>query len=132
MIKFFQSPTTVLPKRKHTTSAVVSEKLSRNELDTAGQSEVHSKNHKHKKSKKSKKHKRAKYQSPTPEPETFNKPSMEELRVGRMAREAAERQRSLDLVAKYKGFSSPARSVIDERNLTYNTVYGHQSVIGKR
>ena len=46
------------------------------------------------------------------------------MRAIRMQREAAERQRSIDLVSRLqRGQSTPARSVIDERTLKYNTGY---------
>lgn len=67
-------------------------------------------------------------QSPERETQTQDekpkKHSIEDLRAARMAREAAEKQRTLDLISKHQGFSSPARSVIDERNLSYNSGFG--------
>ncbi|XP_067932633.1 leukocyte receptor cluster member 1 homolog [Watersipora subatra] len=78
---------------------------------------THSKPHKHKKEKKHKKHRNS-------SPECPAKPSLEELRAARVQREAAEKQRSIDLISKLqRGSSTPARSVIDERSLKYNTVY---------
>ena len=81
-----------------------------------------SKKQKKDKKKKSKKHKHSVRRSLTPEPEV-KKPTIEQLRAARMEREAIERQRSIDLVSRLQGYSTPARSVIDERTLTYNTRY---------
>lgn len=48
---------------------------------------------------------------------------MNELRARRYEREAAERQRSIEMVSRLQGYSTPAHSVVDERTLTYNTRY---------
>ena len=81
------------------------------------------KRHKHKKGSDRKKKKKHKRSSPERSPEP-KKQTIEEMRAIRMQREAAERQRSIDLVSRLqRGQSTPARSVIDERTLKYNTGY---------
>lgn len=95
---------------------------SKRKVSTSRHDKDDDRRHKHKKDKKHKKyrHKSSDSEEPT---EKKAKSKMEELREARMAREAKERQRSLDLVAQFQGVHSPARSVIDERTLGYNSVY---------
>lgn len=101
------------------------------EKDAAASSSHKNKKQKKDKKKKSKKHKRSGRRSTTPEP-VCNKPTIEQLRAARMRREESEKQRSIDLVSRLQGYSTPARSVIDERSLTYNTRYMPAGRAGKR
>lgn len=87
--------------------------------DKVSKKQKHKKDGKKKKSKK-RKHSRDSSAEKSPEPK---RPTMEELRAARVKREAAERHRSIELVSRLQGYSTPARSVIDERTLKYNTVY---------
>lgn len=87
-------------------------------------SHLKQKKSKKEKKRKHKRRKKSKRESLTPEKSvTVSKPTIEQLRAARMEREAGERQRSIELITSLQGHSTPARSVIDERTLTYNTRY---------